>query len=170
MLYRMNLSVLTSKMRIVTIFRRVRVVAIKAYHLRHVRPPASPRVSAQLPLDGLKWNFILEDFGKKKKCWETPNLVEIGQNVPGTLHEDQCRPFYFCRQHYIATKALSSSEMVYGHYKSRGGIKIRRTRQPHPPRTIKSEKKGNPRQAQPVLQKQRPQTAARTPQYTKIVN
>jgi len=34
----------------------------------------------------------------------------------------------------------------------------------------KVRKKGNPRRAQPGLQKQRPQTAARTPQHTKIVN
>ena len=51
------MSVLTSKLSIVTIFRRVRVVAIKAYHLRHVRPSVSPRVSSAAPTGRIEVKF-----------------------------------------------------------------------------------------------------------------
>jgi len=79
MLYRMNFSVLPSKMRIVTIFRRVRVVAVKAYHLRHVRPSVSLRLSAQLPLDELKWNLIPEDYGKKTNAEKLQIWLKSGK-------------------------------------------------------------------------------------------
>lgn len=43
-------------------FRRVRKVAKSPYYLHHVRPSVCPRLSAQLPLDGLPWNFYTDDF------------------------------------------------------------------------------------------------------------
>jgi hypothetical protein len=48
-----------------------------------------------------------------KICWETPNLVEIGQNNSGTWHEDRSR-FYICRRHEFSTQALlCNTEYLY---------------------------------------------------------
>jgi hypothetical protein len=48
-----------------------------------------PHVSTRLPLDGFPWSFMLGTF--TKTCWETPNLMKVGQKYRTLYVKTQVR-------------------------------------------------------------------------------
>jgi hypothetical protein len=95
----------------------IRIVTKSVYYLRYGRLSVRPfALSAGIQLGGFPWNLILDTFMKileKVQNWLKSDK-KLDKNIGHFTWKSKHVLFIFLRRHWIAIKALSSTETVSG--------------------------------------------------------